>query len=458
MNVLLIYPKYPKTFWSFEYALEFINKKSSFPPLGLLTIASMLPSEWSIKLIDLNITKLTDEQIKWADLVIISAMSIQIDSANEIIKRCKEFGVKVAGGGPLFNVEPEKFNNIDYLFLGEGEITIPEFINDLKNRKSKKVYISSEYADMTLSPIPKWELIGNINEYASMCIQFSRGCPFNCEFCNVTSLFGHKIRTKTTEQIINELNKIYELGWIGGVFFVDDNFIAAKKIVKNDLLLALIKWMKERNYPFEFFTQASINLSDDDEMIDLMIEAGFDTVFIGIETPNQESLIEVKKYQNVKRDLIKSVKKLHKKGLQVQAGFIVGFDNDPPDIFDRQINFIPKIDKEKLIKGYLKIVNTIYSPENYYQRLLTFLKDYTPPRLVDLRLSKDKLKAFFKVIIKLGIIEKERKYFFKVFFWTILKKIKSLPLAIHISITGYHFRKIFEEINMNFLNKNLKLN
>ena len=505
MNVLLIYPKYPKTFWSFEYALEFINKKSSFPPLGLLTIASMLPSEWSIKLIDLNITKLTDEQIKWADLVIISAMSIQIDSANEIIKRCKEFGVKVAGGGPLFNVEPEKFNNIDYLFLGEGEITIPEFINDLKNRKPKKVYISSEYADMTLSPIPKWELIGNINEYASMCIQFSRGCPFNCEFCNVTSLFGHKIRTKTTEQIINELNKIYELGWRGGVFFVDDNFIAAKKKVKNDLLPALIKWMKERNYPFELFTQASINLSDDDEMIDLMIEAGFDTVFIGIETPNQESLIEVKKYQNVKRDLIKSVKKLHKKGLQVQAGFIVGFDNDPPDIFDHQINFIqesgimtamvglliappgtklyerlkaenrlledfvrnntdiainfvPKIDKEKLIKGYLKIVNTIYSPENYYQRLLTFLKDYTPPRLVDLRLSKDRLKAFFKAIIKLGIIEKERKYFFKVFFWTIFKKIKSLPLAIHISITGYHFRKIFEEINMNFLNKNLKLN
>ncbi len=500
MNVLLIYPKYPKTFWSFEYALEFINKKSSFPPLGLLTIASMLPSHWSLKLIDLNICKLTDEQIKWADLAIISAMSIQIDSAMEIIKRCKMLGVKVAGGGPLFNVEPEKFNDVDYLVLDEGEITIPEFLDDLKKGNPKKIYKSTQYADMTLSPMPKWELIEDINDYASMCIQFSRGCPFNCEFCNVTILFGHKIRTKTTEQIINELNKIYDLGWRGGVFFVDDNFIAAKKKVKNELLPALIKWMRQRKYPFEFFTQASINLSDDDELIDLMIQAGFDTVFIGIETPNEESLIEVKKYQNVKRDLVKSVKKLHKKGLQVQAGFIVGFDNDPPDIFERQINFIqnsgimtamvglliappatklyerlksenrllkdfvrnntdiainfiPKIDRETLIRGYLKIVNTIYSPEIYYKRLITFLKDYNPPRLVDLRLSKDRFKAFFKALIKLGILEKERKYFFKILFWTIFKKIKSLPLAIHISITGYHFRKVFEEMSLNFLNK-----
>ncbi len=500
MNVLLVYPKYPNTFWSFKYALEFINKKSSFPPLGLLTIASLLPKDWSLKLIDLNIKNLTDEQIKWADLVIISAMSIQRDSAIEVIKRCKKFKVKVAGGGPLFNVEPNRFNNIDYLILGEGEITIPEFINDFKNGKTKKLYKSTKFADMTLSPLPKWELVENVNDYASMCIQFSRGCPFNCEFCNVTSLFGRKIRTKTAEQIINELNKIYELGWRGGVFFVDDNFVAPRKKVKNETLPALIKWMEEKKYPFEFFTQASIDLSDDDELIDLMIKAGFDTVFIGIETPNEESLIEVKKYQNVKRDLLKSVKKLHKKGLQVQAGFIVGFDNDPPDIFDRQINFIqksgimtamvglliaapgtklyerlksenrlldyfvgnntdiainfiPKIDKEKLIKGYLKIVNTIYSPKIYYNRLITFLKDYNPPRLIDISLSKERLKAFFKALFKLGLIEKERIYFLKVFFWTIFKKIKSLPLAIHISITGYHFRKIFEELNINYKDK-----
>jgi len=245
VNVLLIYPKYPKTFWSFEYALKFIDKKSSFPPLGLVTIASLLPSEWNLRLVDLNINELTDEDIKWADLAIISAMSIQIDSAIEVINRCKMLGIKVAGGGPLFNVEPDKFGNLDYLILGEGEITIPKFINDLKNGNPKKVYESSQYADMTLSPIPKWELIKDINEYASLCIQYSRGCPFNCEFCNVTTLFGHKIRTKTTEQIINELDKIYEIGWRGGVFFVDDNFIAAKRKVKRELLPALIEWMQQ---------------------------------------------------------------------------------------------------------------------------------------------------------------------------------------------------------------------
>jgi len=200
MKVLLIYPEYPETFWSFKYALDFIGKKSSFPPLGLLTIASILPSEWSLKLIDLNVTRLTDEQIKWADFVIISAMSIQIESAIEVIERCKKLGVNVAGGGPLFNVEPDKFNNLDHLILGEGEITIPEFIDDLKNGNPKKIYKSSKFADMTLSLAPKWELIENINDYASMCVQFSRGCPFNCEFCNVTSLFGRKNLNKLSRQ------------------------------------------------------------------------------------------------------------------------------------------------------------------------------------------------------------------------------------------------------------------
>ncbi|KAA0259381.1 DUF4070 domain-containing protein [Deferribacter autotrophicus] len=503
MKALLVYPEYPNTFWSFKYALDFINKKASLPPLGLLTIASMLPEDWSLKLVDLNVSRLTDEHILWADLVIISAMSIQKDSALEIIDRCHKYNVKVAGGGPLFTVESDKFDNVDYLILGEGEITVPKFLNDLKTGVPKNVYMPDDYADMVDSPAPKWEALDDINAYASLSIQYSRGCPFNCDFCNVTSMLGNRVRTKTVKQVITELDNMYNLGWRGGVFFVDDNFIAHKKRVKDELLPTLIKWMKKRKYPFEFFTQVSINLADDDEMIDLMVQAGFDTVFIGIETPNEASLNESKKYQNINRNLMDSVRKLHRKGLQVQGGFIVGFDSDPLDIFDRQINFIqksgiitamvgllnappgtklyerlksenrlldifggnntdifinfiPKIDKEKLVEGYLKIVNTIYSPKKFYERLKTFLKDYNPPDFSNVKFSFKRLKAFFKSLYKLGIFEKERYYFYKLLFWVSLRKFKCLPMAIYLSICGYHFRKVFEEVTEDYFNKGNK--
>ncbi|MGA1861930.1 B12-binding domain-containing radical SAM protein, partial [Deferribacter thermophilus] len=414
MNVLLVYPRYPKTFWSFEYALSFINKKTSLPPLGLLTIAAMLPKDWNLKLIDMNIKELKDDDIKWADLVLISAMSVQKASANEVIQRCKKYGVKIAAGGPLFTVEYELYSEIDYLIIGEGEIVLHKMIEDFMNGITSKVYKAESFVDLRVSPIPYWELIENINDYATLSIQYSRGCPFSCDFCNVTSMFGHKVRTKSSEQIILELEKIYNLGWRGGVFFVDDNFIANKNKVKNDLLPKLILWMKDKGYPFEFLTQVSINIAEDDELIDLMIKAGFDTVFIGIETPNEESLKESSKFQNIKVNMLNSIKKLHNKGLQVQGGFIVGFDNDQEDVFEKQINFIqesgiisamvgilnappgtklyerlkkenrlvdviftgnntdiffnfiPKIEPKKLVDGYLKIVNTIYSPTNYY--------------------------------------------------------------------------------------------
>ncbi|BAI81095.1 conserved hypothetical protein [Deferribacter desulfuricans SSM1] len=507
MKVLLIYPKYPKTFWSFEYAISFINKKASLPPLGLLTIASMLPKDWTLKLIDMNIKKLNDEDIRWADIVMISAMSVQKDSTLEVIKKCKDFGVKIAGGGPLFTVEFEKFKDVDYLFIGEGELHIEDFVYDIKKGVESKIYKSENFADLTKSPAPSWEII-NINDYATLSLQFSRGCPYSCDFCNVTSMFGHKVRTKSSEQILFELEKIYNTGFRGGVFFVDDNFIAHRSKLKNDLLPKLINWMKEKRYPFEFFTQVSINISDDDELIDLMVKAGFDTVFIGIESPNEDSLIESNKYQNVKRDLKKSIIKLHKKGLQVQGGFIVGFDNDREDIFDKQINFIqesgiisamvgilnappgtklydklkkenrlleniftgnntdisinfkPKIEPKKLIDGYLKIVTTIYNPKNFYERLKYFIQTYTPPFLPEKvnNLSKERIKAFFKSLIKLGILGKERWYYFRFLIWVVLKKPKTFPLAVYLAICGYHFRKIFEEIARSYNKNNFVMN
>ncbi|RLB04265.1 MAG: B12-binding domain-containing radical SAM protein, partial [Deltaproteobacteria bacterium] len=424
MKILLIYPKYPDTFWSFKYALKFISKKASFPPLGLLTVAAMLPSHWQKRLVDMNVRPLSDEALQWADYVFISAMAVQKESAIEVINRCKRMGIKTAAGGPLFTAEYEEFKDVDHLILNEAEKTLPPFLEDLRKGSARHIYTTSEWPDLKQTPPPLWELI-EMKEYASMNIQYSRGCPFNCEFCDIIVLNGRIPRTKDKEQIILELNSLYDHGWRGGVFFVDDNFIGNKKKLKAQILPAIIGWMKERNYPFSFFTEASIDLSDDEELMGLMVEAGFDTVFIGIETPYEESLTECSKFQNRNRDLVACVKKIQQRGLQVTGGFIVGFDHDPPSIFERQINFIqksgivtamvgllnaprgtrlyrrlrkenrllhevsgdntdcsinfiPKMGHETLINGYKRIMKTIYSPRHYYRRIGTFLHEYRP--------------------------------------------------------------------------------
>jgi radical SAM superfamily enzyme YgiQ (UPF0313 family) len=487
MKILLVYPKYPETFWSFKYALKFISKKASFPPLGLLTIASMLPKEWDKKLIDMNVSLLTEKDLKWADYVFVSAMTVQRNSVNEVIRKCKELRVKIVAGGPLFTTGYEDFNDIDYFVLNEAEITLPPFLKDLINGCARHVYISKEWPDIRKTPFPDWNLI-NMKKYASMSIQYSRGCPYNCEFCDIPVLNGHFPRTKDKDQIIHELDILYRQGWRGGVFFVDDNFIGNKKKLKREILPHLINWMKQNKFPFSFFTEASINISDDDELIHLMVEAGFNKVFIGIETPNEKSLTECNKFQNKSRDLIGCIKKIQNFGLEVQGGFIVGFDNDPPSIFERQINFIqksgivtamvgllnaprgtklyhrlkeenrllkdisgdntdfslnfiPKMNYDTLIEGYQKILNTIYSPKHFYQRVITLLKQYKPKqKKADFKFHY--LKAFFKSIWLLGIQGKERLHYWKLIFWTLVRRPRLFPLAITFAIYGFHFRKI----------------
>ncbi len=491
MNILLLYPEFPDTFWSFKYALKFISKKASFPPLGLLTVASMLPEEWEKKLIDMNVSALTEDDLEWADYVFISAMVVQKKSAIEVIKRCKKLGIKVVAGGPLFTTGYEDFENIDHLVLNEAESTLSPFLGDLKNGCARHIYTSKEWPDLRKTPPPKWELI-NMKKYASMCIQYSRGCPFNCDFCDIIVLNGHKPRTKSKEQILGELEVLLTLGWKGGVFFVDDNFIGNKKKLKMEILPFLIDWMKKKKCPFHFSTEASINLSDDEELMQLMVKAGFTRVFIGIETPNEESLTECNKYTNKNRDLIASVIKIQDHGLEVQGGFIVGFDNDPPSIFERQIsfiqksgivtamvgllnaprgtrlyyrlkkedrllkdasgdntdcslNFIPKMNVETLMNGYKKILNTIYSPKHYYKRVITFLKGYNPkPIRKKINLQFSHCKAFFKSIWFLGIIGKERFHYWKLISWTLVRRPRFFNLAISFAIYGFHFRKIVE--------------
>ena len=490
MKILLVYPKYPDTFWSFKHALRFTGKKAAFPPLGLLTVAAMLPKNWMLKLIDLNVSVLKNEDIQWADYVFVSGMTIQKESAKKIIALCIQIGRKVVAGGPLFTSESEDFPEVDHLVLNEGEITLPEFLSDLDRGCPKPLYQSTERADINSSPIPRWDLI-DFKHYATMCLQYSRGCPFDCEFCEITVNYGHKQRVKSVENVINELNALYQTGWRRGVLFVDDNFIGNIKLLKTKLLPEIIRWMKLKKHPFIFSTQASINLAEDSQLMQLMVEAGFDTVFVGIETPDKENLIACGKLHNAKNDLIANVKKLHAAGLQVQAGFIVGFDNDNRDIFARMsqfinesgivtsmvgllnappgtrlyerlikenriikgitgdntdcsMNFLPKMDYKILIHGYKRIISDIYQPKAYYKRIRTFLLSYRLKNKYNNGLSLTSLRAAVVSIYKLGIKKGVRRYFWKLMLWTVIRRPRLIPHAMMMTIYGAHFMEHFE--------------
>ena len=491
MNILLVCPEYPDTFWSFKHALRFISKRAGQPPLGLLTVAALLPVEWEKRLVDLNLTTLTTDDLRWADYVFLGGMSIQAESAREVIARCNEVGTKVVAGGPLFTARHEEFHGVDHFILNEAEITLPPFLEDLRRGQPKHLYTTTEWADLATTPLPMWELIDS-HQYATMNIQYSRGCPYDCEFCDITVLYGRLPRTKSGSQVIAEMDALYRYGWRGHVFFVDDNFIGNRAKLKKEILPRIIRWMEETHYPFSLGTEASLNLSDDPELLDLMARAGFEEVFVGIESPNEGSLDECRKIPNKNRDMIASVKRLQKAGLQVQGGFIVGFDHDPASIFDTLIqfikesgivvamvgllnapvntrlyhrlgkedrllkgfsgdntdfsmNFIPKMNRQALVDGYRKVLTTIYSPREYCQRVIDFLKTHEPRRLHESRLRFAHLHALSKSMLLLGVIEKERVYYWKLFFWSLLRRPRHFSTAITLAIYGFHFRRVFQQ-------------
>ncbi|MGC8775376.1 MAG: B12-binding domain-containing radical SAM protein [Chlorobaculum sp.] len=487
MNILLLYPEFPDTFWSFKHALKFVKKKASLPPLGLLTVASMLPPAWQRRLVDLNVRKLPGEDLAWADIVFISSMAVQQDSAREAIARCKAAGLPVVAGGPLFTTGYAEFPEVDYFVLNEAEITLPRFIADLENGVPERYYTADEFPALGCTPVPEWKLL-DMKQYASMAIQFSRGCPYRCDFCNVTALFGHKIRTKTSSQIIAELEGLRRHGWQDSVFFVDDNFIAHRAYLKKELLPALIEWRKTKGATNKFYTECSINLADDAELMELMVDAGFNQVFIGIETPEVTALQACGKQHNTSRDMLDNIRKIQNAGIEVQGGFIVGFDSDTPSIFQKQIEFIqksgivtamvgilqalpgtklyerlknegrllphssgdnadsntnivPMMDPEILRRGYREMMNHLYAPKYYYQRIRTLLEEYRAPQLKS-RFRMSQFMAFMRSTVMLGVIGRERFQYWKMLAWTAVNRQQALPLAVTLAIYGHHFRKV----------------
>ncbi|MFZ4592550.1 MAG: B12-binding domain-containing radical SAM protein, partial [Ignavibacteria bacterium] len=463
-KVLMVYPEYPATFWSFKHALPFISKKVSLPPLGLLTVASLIPKEWEKKLIDLNAAKLRDEDIEWADYVFVSGMVVQRDSAKEVIRRAKSFGKYVVAGGPLFTNEYERFEGVDCFVLNEGEVTIPMFLKDLKNSEVKYIYKSDDKPDLSRTPVPDWSLI-NFEDYSSLSMQISRGCPHSCDFCDIIIMNGRVPRLKSPEQVIKEMDALYDNGWRGGVFIVDDNFIG-NKIKAEKILKKVVEWMEAKKKPFTLFTEASINLADDEKLLGLMQRANFDAVFIGIETPEEEGLVSCGKHQNQNKNLLEKVKIIQRNGIEVQAGFILGFDTDTMHTFDNMIrfiqksgivtamvgllhaipetvlykrllkekrilstatgnntdfslNFIPEMKLESLMAGYRKVLDTIFAPKFYYKRIITYLKEYNKMAVGRKLTLRQNARALSRTVWKIGILGKGKYHFWKLFFWTI---------------------------------------
>ena len=486
MKVLLVSPLNPDTFWSFKHVLRFVSKRSTFPPLGLLTVAAMLPDDWQLKLVDLNVERLKESDLLWADYVMISAMIVHRASVNEIVDRCNALNKPIIAGGPLFTTGHRDFPRIPHFVLGEAEGVMPELVKDMLAARVKHEYRDIHKPDVTRVPVPRWDLV-NLRDYVTMAVQFSRGCPFDCEFCDIIIMNGRVPRTKAPAQLITDLETLRLQGWKDMVFIVDDNFIGDKKRAKI-LLRELIAWRERVRPSMGFFTEASVNLADDPELCELMVKAGFKKVFVGIETPVSESLQECHKLQNKGRDLVESIKTLQHAGMEVMGGFIVGFDHDQQDIFHRQFDFIQrsgvvtamvgllqalpqtklyhrlvregrletsatgnnteavlnfrtKLSKDFLQSGYRELMRKLYEPKVYYQRIRTFLETHRPcgPRV---HLAPSDLKAFLKSFWMLGVRERGRHNYWRFFWSVILRRPRQLRAAIELAVIGYHFRRI----------------
>jgi len=482
----MISPQTPDTFWSFKHVLRFVSKRAAFPPLGLLTVAAMLPRTWDLRVVDLNVRRLKDKDLLWADYVMISAMIVQKESVHEVAGRCQALKKPLIAGGPLFTTGHQEFPEIPHFVLGEVEVLIAELIRDMEAGQLRSIYHTDDHPALSHTPIPRWDLI-HLPHYVAMAAQYSRGCPFDCEFCDIIVMNGRTPRTKSPEQLVAELELLRQMDWQDMVFIVDDNFIGNRRHTR-DLLEAIIDWRTQTGSNMGFLTEVSINLVDDPDLFKLMVKAGFKKIFIGIESPSAEALEECHKQQNKNRDMVAAVRSLQEAGLQVMGGFIVGFDSDAPDIFHRQyefiqrsgvvtamvglltalpktrlyhrlflegrilegttgnnteatLNFTPRLNREYLINGYRQLMKSLYEPRNYYRRVRTCLDHYRPtgPRL---KVSWSDIFAFMKSFWFLGVWHSGRFAYWRLCLGTIIRRPRSLRYAIELAIEGHHFRKV----------------
>lgn len=491
MKALLLYPCFPKTFWSYDKFIEMANMKAFIPPLGIITVAALLPETWEIRFYDRNVDYETEADWEWCDIVILSAMIVQKEDFHDQIRKAVRLGKKVAVGGPYPTSLPDHAldSGAHYLILDEGEITVPLFLDAIAAGQEQGVFRATEKPDVTLSPMPRFDLLKR-DDYLMMAVQFSRGCPFNCEFCDIITLYGRKPRTKQIEQTLAELQTLYDLGWRSSIFIVDDNFIGNQHNVKQ-LLRALIPWMQDRNYPFTFLTEASVNLAEDPDLLDLMVQAGFYGVFLGIETPDQDSLKVTRKQQNTRNPLAEACYKINQAGLMIYAGFIIGFDGErsgagqriqafveetsipqpmlgilqaPPNTalwnrLEREqrllenadavggdqntlMNFIPTRPRDEIGYEYVNALWAMYEPAAYLKRCLQQCLNITPNRHLQQQIYLPAGKAIHlvaRLIWKQGIRMEIRGQF-----WQQLWKIwrtqpQLLSLYLGLCAAGEHF-------------------
>lgn len=494
-NVLLVYPELPPSYWSAKYALKFVGKKAAHPPLGLLTIGALFPESYNLRLVDMNVGPLTGEDLEWCDYVFCSAMIVQKDSFNTVLRVCNEKGIKFIGGGPYVTSFYEEISGADHLVLGEVEAFFGEFLAELETGRAPSIYRAPTAAasrpSMESSRAPKYDLI-RPRDYASMALQFSRGCPYDCEFCDITKLYGRTPRVKSIRQVLGELDILYNLNWRGTVFFVDDNFIG-NRAASRKLLPEIAKWQKKRGYPFSFYTEASVNLADMPDLLDDMADAGFDMVFLGIETPNPEALLQANKGHNVKAGnadhLLHAVHTIQKHGLEVSGGFILGLDGDNELSFDAQIDFIqkagiptamvglltaikgtdlyerykaesrlidetsgnnmsatlnymPLINKDVLLTGYKRVLKTLYDPglRNYFKRCEVLLKNWGRRPHCTRRVGKDELLALCRSLYR-QLLSRQAPAYASFVLKTLLCRPGMFAQAIRFAILGYHYER-----------------
>jgi radical SAM superfamily enzyme YgiQ (UPF0313 family) len=486
----MVWPSFPPSFWGFEGVLEMIPERAMTPPLGLITVAALCPATWQIRLIDHAFEQLRDEDLKWADLVMVSAMHAQRADALHILGRARAFNKRTFVGGPWASTDPEAALAVaDHVMVGEAEEAFPGIAAALENGTAHALYRIIDKPDMTRSPVPRFDLLHR-EKYTSMPIQFSRGCPFQCEFCDIITIYGRRPRAKTPTQVIHELDVLRKLGWRNEVFIVDDNFIGnhAQALA---LTRELIEWQKLHQQPFSFYTEASIDLASRPELMDAMVAANFMYVFIGIETPSAEALKESHKFQNLRKNNVDQVRIIQEKGLWVLAGFIVGFDSDDETIFARQLEFINKtaiawamagilmappttalFDRMKregrliedsqsimqfglpnfrtvlplpiLLRGLATLLEGLYQPDAFFERAYNSLKVWQPlatqkPPYLGMRYN---LQVLFSSIWRQGICSDYRLSYWR-FLYRMVNLCRHSPAKIWLGFTvllsAHHF-------------------